>query len=33
VLPDGCRMGIKLSGGQRKRLSIARAIVKDAPIL
>lgn len=38
TLPDGYdsiigERGIKLSGGQRQRLSLARAILKDAPIL
>ena len=37
-LPDGFNTlvgerGIKLSGGQRQRIAIARAILKDAPIL
>ncbi len=37
-LPDGYRTrigerGLKLSGGQRQRLAIARALLKDAPIL
>ena len=38
ALPDGLatpigERGLKLSGGQRQRLAIARAVLKDAPIL
>lgn len=38
TLPDGMQTrvgenGVKLSGGQRQRLAIARALLKDAPIL
>ena len=37
-LPDGYQAmigekGIRLSGGQRQRLSIARAVLKDAPLM
>lgn len=32
-IPSGLKLGKQLSGGERQRIAIARAILKDAPIV